>query len=110
MVNCHAVKSLYIGSDRLRNLLFGARWFALVKRLTRRHRTGSESGDGAGTVGTSIILIGLFVVRYHTHVQGRDLVQLLESWCRYWLLAFRDILQELLAGIRFLVTEPFCDQ
>ncbi len=90
---------------------FGARWFKfLVKRLTRRHRQARNLGMVLGRLAQGIIiLIGLFValsVVIPTFKAG-DLVQLLGISGVAIGFAFRDILQNFLAGILILLTEPF---
>lgn len=94
-------------------LLFfiAARWFKLVvKRLTRRHRQARNLGMVLGRLAQgSIILLGLFValsIVLPTFQPG-DLVQLLGISGVAIGFAFRDILQNFLAGILILLTEPF---
>lgn len=90
---------------------FGARWFKfLVKRLTRRYRNAWNLGLVLGRLAQGIIiLIGLFValsIVIPTFKAG-DLVQLLGISGVAIGFAFRDILQNFLAGILILLTEPF---
>ena len=82
----------------------------LVKRLTRRHRQARNLGLVLGRLaqGTTI-LIGLFVslsILIPTFKAG-DLIQLLGISGVAIGFAFRDILQNFLAGILILLTEPF---
>jgi small-conductance mechanosensitive channel len=88
-----------------------ARWLKkLVKRLTRRHRQARNLGMVLGRLAQGIvILIGLFValsIVIPTFRVG-DLVQLLGISGVAIGFAFRDILQNFLAGILILLTEPF---
>ncbi|MCU0535161.1 MAG: mechanosensitive ion channel family protein [Hydrococcus sp. Prado102] len=90
---------------------FAARWLKmLVKRLTRRHRQARNLGMVLGRLAQGIvILIGLFVslsIVIPTFRAG-DLVQLLGISGVAIGFAFRDILQNFLAGILILLTEPF---
>ncbi len=90
---------------------FAARWLKLlVKRLTRRHRQARNLGMVLGRLTQGIvILIGLFValsIVIPTFKAG-DLVQLLGISGVAIGFAFRDILQNFLAGILILLTEPF---
>ncbi|MUL36381.1 mechanosensitive ion channel family protein [Gloeocapsopsis dulcis] len=90
---------------------FAARSFKLlVKKLTRRHRQARNLGMVLGrlTQGT-VILIGLFVALSIVvpTFQAGDLVQLLGISGVAIGFAFRDILQNFLAGILILLTEPF---
>lgn len=90
---------------------FAASWLKkLVKRLTRRHRQARNLGMVLGRLaqGTAI-LVGLFValsIVIPTFKAG-DLVQLLGITGVAVGFAFRDILQNFLAGILILLTEPF---
>ncbi len=97
-------------------IVFGLFWFAgrglrsLVKRLTRRHRQARNLGLVLGrlTQGATILL-GLFValsILIPTFKAG-DLIQLLGIGGVAIGFAFRDILQNFLAGILILLTEPF---
>jgi small-conductance mechanosensitive channel len=90
---------------------FAARWLKLlVKRLTRRHRQARNLGMVLGRLSQGIvILVGLFValsIVIPTFKAG-DLVQLLGISGVAIGFAFRDILQNFLAGILILLTEPF---
>lgn len=90
---------------------FAARWLKiLVKRLTRRHQQARNLGMVLGRLAQGIvILIGLFValsIVIPTFKAG-DLVQLLGISGVAIGFAFRDILQNFLAGILILLTEPF---
>lgn len=90
---------------------FAARWLKLlVKRLTRRHRQSRNLGMVLGRlVQGVVILVGLFValsIVIPTFRAG-DLVQLLGISGVAIGFAFRDILQNFLAGILILLTEPF---
>ncbi|MBW4563852.1 MAG: mechanosensitive ion channel family protein [Mojavia pulchra JT2-VF2] len=83
---------------------------ALVKRLTRNRRYARNLGLVLGRVAQGVtILIGLFValsIVIPTFRAG-DLVQLLGISGVAIGFAFRDILQNFLAGILILLTEPF---
>lgn len=83
---------------------------SLVKRLTRRHRQARNLGMVLGRLAQGIvILVGLFValsIVIPTFKAG-DLVQLLGISGVAIGFAFRDILQNFLAGILILLTEPF---
>jgi len=90
---------------------FVARWLKLlVKRLTRRHRQARNLGMVLGRLAQgAVILVGLFValsIVIPTFRAG-DLVQLLGISGVAIGFAFRDILQNFLAGILILITEPF---
>jgi len=90
---------------------FAARWLKmLVKRLTRRHRQARNLGMVLGRLAQgAVILVGLFValsIVVPTFKAG-DLVQLLGISGVAIGFAFRDILQNFLAGILILLTEPF---
>lgn len=90
---------------------FAARWLKLVvKRITRRHRQARNLGMVLGRLAQgTVILIGLFValsIVIPTFRAG-DLVQLLGISGVAIGFAFRDILQNFLAGILILLTEPF---
>ncbi len=90
---------------------FAAHWLKLsVKRLTRRHRQARNLGMVLGRLAQGVvILIGLFValsIVVPTFRAG-DLVQLLGISGVAIGFAFRDILQNFLAGILILLTEPF---
>jgi small conductance mechanosensitive channel len=74
----------------------------LVKRVTRSRRNARNLGLVLGRLAQGgIILIGLFVA------QAADLIQLLGISSVAIGFAFRDILQNFLAGILILLTEPF---
>ncbi|HEY9737248.1 MAG TPA: mechanosensitive ion channel family protein [Trichocoleus sp.] len=81
-----------------------------VKNLTRRHRHARNLGMVLGRLaqGTTI-LIGLFVALSIVipSLKAGDLVQLLGISGVAIGFAFRDILQNFLAGILILLTEPF---
>lgn len=90
---------------------FAARWLKLlVKRLTRRHQQARNLGMVLGRLAQgTVILVGLFValsIVIPTFKAG-DLVQLLGISGVAIGFAFRDILQNFLAGILILLTEPF---
>ena len=90
---------------------FAARWLKLlVKRITRRHRQARNLGMVLGRLAQGVvILIGLFValsIVVPTFRAG-DLVQLLGISGVAIGFAFRDILQNFLAGVLILLTEPF---
>ncbi|WP_199197647.1 mechanosensitive ion channel family protein [Chroococcidiopsis sp. CCALA 051] len=90
---------------------FVARWLKLlVKRLTRRHRQARNLGMVLGRLAQgAVILLGLFValsIVIPTFRAG-DLIQLLGISGVAIGFAFRDILQNFLAGILILLTEPF---
>jgi small conductance mechanosensitive channel len=83
---------------------------AAVRRLTRKHRQARNLGLVLGRLaqGTTL-LIGLFVALSIVipTFQAGDLVQLLGISGVAIGFAFRDILQNFLAGILILLTEPF---
>lgn len=90
---------------------FAARSLKLsVRRLTRRHRQARNLGMVLGRLAQGgMVLIGLFValsIVVPTFRAG-DLVQLLGISGVAIGFAFRDILQNFLAGILILLTEPF---
>jgi small-conductance mechanosensitive channel len=97
-------------------IVFALFWFGaiairtLVKRLTRRYRHARNLGLVLGRLSQGLtILIGLFValsIIIPTFKAG-DLVQLLGISGVAIGFAFRDILQNFLAGILILLTEPF---
>ena len=97
-------------------IVFALFWFGaiairtLVKRLTRRYRHARNLGLVLGRLSQGLtILIGLFValsIVIPTFKAG-DLVQLLGISGVAIGFAFRDILQNFLAGILILLTEPF---
>jgi small conductance mechanosensitive channel len=82
----------------------------LVKQATRRHRQARNLGMVLGRLAQGLmILVGLFValsIVIPTFKAG-DLVQLLGISGVAIGFAFRDILQNFLAGILILLTEPF---
>ncbi|NJK66137.1 MAG: mechanosensitive ion channel family protein [Richelia sp. CSU_2_1] len=82
----------------------------VVRRLTRNHRQARNLGLVLGRLAQGItVLIGLFValsILIPTFKAG-DLVQLLGISGVAIGFAFRDILQNFLAGILILLTEPF---
>src|ERR687886_490799 len=83
---------------------------SLVKRLTRRHRQARNLGLVLGRLSQGIvILVGLFVALSIVipSFKAGDLVQLLGISGVAIGFAFRDILQNFLAGILILLTEPF---
>jgi small conductance mechanosensitive channel len=81
-----------------------------VRQLTRRHRQARNLGLVLGRLSQGLtILVGLFValsIVIPTFKAG-DLVQLLGISGVAIGFAFRDILQNFLAGILILLTEPF---
>ncbi|MBD2387028.1 mechanosensitive ion channel family protein [Cylindrospermum sp. FACHB-282] len=82
----------------------------LVKRLTRHHRYARNLGMVLGRLAQGItILVGLFVSLSIVipSLKAGDLVQLLGISGVAIGFAFRDILQNFLAGILILLTEPF---
>jgi small-conductance mechanosensitive channel len=82
----------------------------LVKRLTRHRRYARNLGMVLGRLAQGvIILIGLFVALSIVipSLKAGDLVQLLGISGVAIGFAFRDILQNFLAGILILLTEPF---
>ncbi|MEG3880286.1 mechanosensitive ion channel family protein [Microcoleus sp. herbarium7] len=82
----------------------------VVRRLTRNHRQARNLGLVLGRLAQGItVLIGLFValsIVIPTFRAG-DLIQLLGISGVAIGFAFRDILQNFLAGILILLTEPF---
>ncbi|MEG3958375.1 mechanosensitive ion channel family protein [Microcoleus sp. herbarium2] len=82
----------------------------VVRRVTRRHHQARNLGLVLGRLAQSaIVLLGLFValsIVIPTFKAG-DLVQLLGISGVAIGFAFRDILQNFLAGILILLTEPF---
>ncbi|HBB36023.1 MAG TPA: mechanosensitive ion channel protein MscS [Cyanobacteria bacterium UBA8803] len=83
---------------------------SLVRRLTRNHRQARNLGLVLGRLSQGIvILVGLFVALSIVipSFQAGDLVQLLGISGVAIGFAFRDILQNFLAGILILLTEPF---
>lgn len=82
----------------------------LVRRLTRRHRQARSLGLVLGRLSQGIIiLVGLFVALSIVipSFKAGDLIQLLGISGVAIGFAFRDILQNFLAGILILLTEPF---
>ncbi|BAZ20651.1 MscS mechanosensitive ion channel [Kalymmatonema gypsitolerans NIES-4073] len=82
----------------------------LVKRLTRKHRQARNLGLVLGRLAQGVtILIGLFIALsiLIPSFKAGDLVQLLGISGVAIGFAFRDILQNFLAGILILLTEPF---
>ena len=81
-----------------------------VRRVTRHHRLARNLGLVLGRLAQGIIvLVGLFValsIVIPTFKAG-DLIQLLGISGVAIGFAFRDILQNFLAGILILLTEPF---
>jgi len=97
-------------------IVFAIFWFvarglkSLVKRLTRRHRQARNLGLVLGRLSQGIvILVGLFVALSIVipSFKAGDLIQLLGISGVAIGFAFRDILQNFLAGILILLTEPF---
>jgi small-conductance mechanosensitive channel len=83
---------------------------SLVRRLTRRHRQARNLGLVLGRLSQGlIILVGLFIALSIVipSFKAGDLVQLLGISGVAIGFAFRDILQNFLAGILILLTEPF---
>jgi small conductance mechanosensitive channel len=90
--------------------LAGRSMRSLVKRLTRKHRQARNLGLVLGRLSQGItILVGLFVALSIVipSFKAGDLVQLLGISGVAIGFAFRDILQNFLAGILILLTEPF---
>ena len=89
---------------------FGREIKRVVRRITRHHRHARNLGLVLGRLAQGIIvLVGLFValsIVIPTFKAG-DLVQLLGISGVAIGFAFRDILQNFLAGILILLTEPF---
>lgn len=89
----------------------GARIFkSFVKRLTRNYRQARNLGLVLGRLSQGVvILIGLFVSLSIVipSFKASDLIQLLGISGVAIGFAFRDILQNFLAGILILLTEPF---
>jgi small conductance mechanosensitive channel len=82
----------------------------LVKRVTRRRQQGRNLGLVLGRLSQGLILLGgLFIALSVVFPSFRadDLVQLLGISGVAIGFAFRDILQNFLAGILILLTEPF---
>ncbi|WP_071188082.1 mechanosensitive ion channel family protein [Trichormus sp. NMC-1] len=91
-------------------LFIAGRIKVLVKRLTRNHRSARNLGLVLGRLAQGLtILIGLFIALSIVipTFQAGDLIQLLGISGVAIGFAFRDILQNFLAGILILLTEPF---
>jgi small-conductance mechanosensitive channel len=83
---------------------------SLVRRVTRRHRHARNLGLVLGRLSQGIIvLLGLFVALsiIIPSFKAGDLIQLLGISGVAIGFAFRDILQNFLAGVLILLTEPF---
>src|ERR687886_2817687 len=83
---------------------------SMVRRLTRRHRQARSLGLVLGRLSQGlIVLVGLFIALSIVipSFKAGDLVQLLGISGVAIGFAFRDILQNFLAGILILLTEPF---
>src|SRR4028118_767775 len=83
---------------------------SLVRRLTNRHRHARNLGLVLGRLSQGlIILVGLFIALSIVipSFKAGDLIQLLGISGVAIGFAFRDILQNFLAGILILLTEPF---
>lgn len=81
-----------------------------VRRLTRRHRQARNLGLVLGRLAQGVtVLTGLFIALSIVipSLQASDLIQLLGISGVAIGFAFRDILQNFLAGILILLTEPF---
>ena len=91
--------------------LFAARVIkSLVKRFTRQHRQARNLGLVLGRLAQgTVLLVGLFVGLSIVlpSLKAGDLIQLLGIGSVAIGFAFRDILQNFLAGILILLTEPF---
>ncbi len=91
-------------------LFIASRIKALVKRLTRNRRSARNLGLVLGRLAQGVtILIGLFIALSIVIPSFKvgDLIQLLGISGVAIGFAFRDILQNFLAGILILLTEPF---
>lgn len=91
-------------------LFIGKTFKRLVKRLTRHRRHARNLGMVLGRLAQgTIVLIGLFISLsiIFPSLKAADLVQLLGISGVAIGFAFRDILQNFLAGILILLTEPF---
>ncbi|MBE9106624.1 mechanosensitive ion channel family protein [Nostoc cf. edaphicum LEGE 07299] len=91
-------------------LFVASRIKALVKRVTRNRRSARNLGLVLGRLAQGLtILIGLFIALSIVipTFQAGDLIQLLGISGVAIGFAFRDILQNFLAGILILLTEPF---
>lgn len=83
---------------------------SLVRRLTRKHRQARNLGLVLGRLSQgTILLVGLFVALsiIIPSFKAGDLIQLLGISGVAIGFAFRDILQNFLAGVLILLTEPF---
>ncbi|HEY9880050.1 MAG TPA: mechanosensitive ion channel family protein [Leptolyngbyaceae cyanobacterium] len=83
---------------------------AVVKNLTRRHRQARNLGMVLGRLAQgATVLVGLFIALSIVipSLKAGDLIQLLGISGVAIGFAFRDILQNFLAGILILLTEPF---
>lgn len=83
---------------------------SLVRRVTRRHRQARNLGLVLGRLSQgTILLVGLFVALSIVipSFKAGDLIQLLGISGVAIGFAFRDILQNFLAGVLILLTEPF---
>lgn len=83
---------------------------AVVKKLTRRHRQARNLGMVLGRLAQgATVLVGLFIALSIVipSLKAGDLIQLLGISGVAIGFAFRDILQNFLAGILILLTEPF---
>ncbi|MBE9048900.1 mechanosensitive ion channel family protein [Nostocales cyanobacterium LEGE 11386] len=91
-------------------VIFGRSIKRLVRRLTSHHRYARNLGMVLGRLaqGTTV-LVGLFISLsiVFPSLRASDLVQLLGISGVAIGFAFRDILQNFLAGILILLTEPF---
>ncbi|YAF97372.1 MAG: mechanosensitive ion channel family protein [Nodularia sp. CChRGM 3473] len=91
-------------------VIFGRSIKRVVRRLTRHHRYARNLGMVLGRLaqGTTV-LVGLFISLsiVFPSLRASDLVQLLGISGVAIGFAFRDILQNFLAGILILLTEPF---
>ncbi|WP_414513911.1 mechanosensitive ion channel family protein [Nostoc sp. PCC 9305] len=91
-------------------LFIASRIKVVVKRLTRNRRSARNLGLVLGRLAQGLtILIGLFIALSIVipTFQAGDLIQLLGISGVAIGFAFRDILQNFLAGILILLTEPF---
>ena len=89
---------------------FGRQVKRVVRRVTRQHHQARNLGLVLGRLAQSaIVLVGLFIALSIVipTLKAGDLVQLLGISGVAIGFAFRDILQNFLAGILILLTEPF---
>jgi small-conductance mechanosensitive channel len=89
---------------------FGRQVKRVVRRVTRHHHQARNLGLVLGRLAQSaIVLVGLFIALSIVipTLKAGDLVQLLGISGVAIGFAFRDILQNFLAGILILLTEPF---